>query len=540
MVLLLLAPTGQDSPAPGSVVPTPGSVLSPSQLGGPSLGVTLEVALGRGGHRERARRHVLADHRAAAGHGTVPDPDRRHEGVVGAGLGALADDRAVLLLPVVVGEDRARADVGALTDLRVADVGQVRHLGVVADHAVLRLDEGADLAAGAELGPGSQIRERPHGRLGADHGELAVGAYDAGSRADLAVLERRVGADHRVLGHDGRTEQLGAGQDRHVGTQHHVGVDPGGGGVHHRHAVAHPPGDDAAVELPAEDGELGAVVGALRLHDVVDRVRPDREARLAGQPDDVGQVELTLGVVVADPRQRLEQELCVEGEDPAVDLADVALVRRRILLLHDRLDVTVGVAHHPAVAERVGHHPRHDAHRALGRLVLGGERLEARPLQQRGVGGDDQHGAGRAARLDRDPDRARRTVEDLLDRQHGVGHELLDVRTHLVALMTDHRHDLLRLEHRHRGQHVADHAAPADPVQDLHGLGLHPGAATGSQDDHGQVVRRRHERSLRLERSGSPGRSRTYVASPDSKSGGPCRQTNRGKSELERRGTTAG
>ena len=28
--------------------------------------------------------------------------------------------------------------------------------------------------------------------------------------------------------------------------------------------------------------------------------------------------------------------------------------------------------------------------------------------------------------------------------------------------------------------------------------------------------------------TGSPGRSRTYVASPDSKSGGPCRQTNRG------------
>ncbi|GEM_PF-5832371 len=26
----------------------------------------------------------------------------------------------------------------------------------------------------------------------------------------------------------------------------------------------------------------------------------------------------------------------------------------------------------------------------------------------------------------------------------------------------------------------------------------------------------------------SPGRSRTYVANPDSKSGGPCRQTNRG------------
>lgn len=27
---------------------------------------------------------------------------------------------------------------------------------------------------------------------------------------------------------------------------------------------------------------------------------------------------------------------------------------------------------------------------------------------------------------------------------------------------------------------------------------------------------------------GSPGRSRTYFANPDSKSGGPCRKTNRG------------
>ena len=112
------------------------------------------------------------------------------------------------------------------------------------------------------------------------------------------------------------------------------------------------------------------------------------------------------------------------------------------------------------------------------------------------------------------------------------------MRTHLVALMADHRHDLLRLEHRHRGQHVADHAAPADPVQHLHGLGLHPRAAPGSQHDHGQVARRRHERSLRLERNGSPGRSRTYVASPDSKSGGPCRQTNRGKNRQKTRAST--
>jgi hypothetical protein len=32
--------------------------------------------------------------------------------------------------------------------------------------------------------------------------------------------------------------------------------------------------------------------------------------------------------------------------------------------------------------------------------------------------------------------------------------------------------------------------------------------------------------------SGSPGRNRTFVASPDSKSGGPCQQTNRGTTRL--------
>ena len=44
---------------------------------------------------------------------------------------------------VVVGGDRARAEVGAGADLGVADVGEVRHLGALADLGVLDLDERA-------------------------------------------------------------------------------------------------------------------------------------------------------------------------------------------------------------------------------------------------------------------------------------------------------------------------------------------------------------------------------------------------------------
>src|SRR5690606_2736143 len=127
------------------------------------------------------------------------------------------------------------------------------------------LDEATDLAAGTESGARTQVGEGPDVGPLPHHGELGVGAHDPGAGADLAVLEGGVRPDDRVLAHHGRAQQLGAGQDRDVLLEDHVGVDPGGGRVHHGDSVAHPPGDDATVELTTQLGELGAVVGALGL-----------------------------------------------------------------------------------------------------------------------------------------------------------------------------------------------------------------------------------------------------------------------------------
>src|SRR5690606_12681686 len=145
-----------------------------------------------GADRQRAGRHVAADHGARAGAGPVTDLDRGDEGVVGGGLGVSADPGAVLRHAVVVGEDRARADVGALADLGVADVGQVGHLGAVTDLGVLGLHERADLAVGAEPGAGPQVGIGADRRAGTDYRQLAVGADDARAGADLAVLQRGV------------------------------------------------------------------------------------------------------------------------------------------------------------------------------------------------------------------------------------------------------------------------------------------------------------------------------------------------------------
>ena len=331
-----------------------------------------------------------------------------------------------------------------------------------------------------------------------------MGAYDARAGADLAVLQRRVGPDDGVLADHGRAEELGAGQDRGVGLEDHVGLDPRRGRVHDGDAVLHPAGDDAAVELLAELGELGAVVGPLGLRDVLDEVSADGEAVLAGQAHGVGEVVLALGVVVGDPRQRRDQELGVEGEDPGVDLVDLALLGRGVLLLHDRLDVTLLVAHHAAVAERARHPAAEDAHGALGGLVLLGEGLEGLPLQQRGVAGSDDDGAGgRTASLHRDAYGVAGALLRLLHRQHRAGQQLGDVRPDLLALVADDRDDAGRLDGLHGAEHVADHGAPGDRVQHLHGLRLHAGAAAGGEHDDGEVV---HARSLSPPRGWSPTR----------------------------------
>src|SRR5258708_8291337 len=129
-----------------------------------ALGIALDVALLRAGDAERAVGHVLGDRRAGRGVGVVADRDRRDERGVDAAVDAAADPRPVLGAAVVVGRDRARAEVRVVTDVGVADVGQVRHLGAGADVGILDLDERARLGALAQQRARPQVGERPDRR----------------------------------------------------------------------------------------------------------------------------------------------------------------------------------------------------------------------------------------------------------------------------------------------------------------------------------------------------------------------------------------
>ena len=89
-------------------------------------------------------RHVLGDHAAGGDEGARPDRHRRDQRTVGADEGAGADHRLVFGVAVVVAGDGARADIGALAHLGVAQIGEVIGLGPGGELQVLGLDEIAD------------------------------------------------------------------------------------------------------------------------------------------------------------------------------------------------------------------------------------------------------------------------------------------------------------------------------------------------------------------------------------------------------------
>src|SRR4029079_4944154 len=197
------------------------------------------------------------------------------EHVVGPAADVRADDGAVLLDAVVVGEDRPRADVRLLADLGVADIRQVGHLRARADLGVLGLDESADLAATAEHGSRPEVRERTDIRLRSDDRAGALGPYDDGALADLDVGEGGVWPDARAAFDPGRTMQLHTGLEADVRRQVDRDVDPGRQRIDDLDPLGHPVAKRAAVELGAEVGELLVSVRTLGLPYVVGRQRAD-------------------------------------------------------------------------------------------------------------------------------------------------------------------------------------------------------------------------------------------------------------------------
>ena len=193
-------------------------------------------------------------------------------------------------------------------------------------------------------------------RPGAQAGEGA----DADAGADVGALEMREG------------ENFGAVADRDTGAEHHVGangdVAPEAGveteeharRIEQRGAPGHGPLPQPILNHGFGRRQLGPGIDAHEL-----RRRPLDDGRGqpvgAGQGDDVGEIVLALGVVVAEAPQEAEQVLAVDRHDPGIAEIDGKLVGRRVAGFDDGLEDAARPGDQAAVgARRVRPEAEHD------------------------------------------------------------------------------------------------------------------------------------------------------------------------------------
>jgi hypothetical protein len=281
----------------------------------------------------------------------------------------------------------------------------------------------------------------------------------------IVVLERDAAADHRV------------------GANRHVLVDRRRRRIVERDAGQH----RGAVLARAQDGgdlrEVDARVHAAQLGRVLEAQRRHASFALAVHRDEIGEVVLALGVVRRQLVQRREQRLERERVDAAVDFPDAALVAGGVPLLDDALHLAGRVAHNAAVPVRlVDDRGQNRGGGALARVRLE-QAFQGVRFEERDVGVQQQH----RARL---PRQHRLGLE-----QRVAGAELRRLQDeleagpprqrspHLVLAVSDHEHGLFGVERVHGVEHVLDHRAAGDGMEDLGPVRLHPGAFPGGEDD---------------------------------------------------------
>src|SRR5690606_9471791 len=301
--------------------------------------------------------------------------------------------------------------------------------------------------------------------------------------ADDAVLDHRTESDHAP-----RTDAASPGDahvrlDHHVGLDAHVLLDPGGAGIDERDARLHERAVLALAQHRFRAGELRPIVHAGNLfgghlH------RHRRRAGAMRRLDQIGEVVLSLGVVLADRAERAEEEARIDVVDAAVALVDRPLLRRGVLLLHDAHDDAVLVAHHAAIARGI---LETHGEKAEGNGSGGARELPQRVArQQRHVAVEDEHAAPEAGeRLARALHRVRGAellllLDEAQRRFREAGFERL---AHLLGAVADHDDDRIATELDGALDTVYDEWFTESGKENLRTRTLHPSALARGEDD---------------------------------------------------------
>ena len=175
---------------------------------------------------------VFGDAGAGTDVGSVAEADGSDKRGVTADEDAVADAGAVLGCAVVVAGDGAGADVGGFADLGITDVGEMVGLRAFADAGFFHFDEVADVSLFADFAAGAEMDERADFSAIGDRGVFEyAGLADEDVVADSAVFNDGEGADAAAGADVGFAEELDEGLNDGFRSDFDIGIDDAGFGA---------------------------------------------------------------------------------------------------------------------------------------------------------------------------------------------------------------------------------------------------------------------------------------------------------------------
>ncbi|MNJ43862.1 hypothetical protein D3C77_388880 [compost metagenome] len=352
--------------------------------------------------------------------------------------------------------------LGAFTEVGVLQFDKVTHMGAGFQHA-------AWTQAGKRTGIAAFTHDRAFEvAVGLDHDTLAQGA----------VLDHAVRADHHVVFNDHTAFENDVDVDEYVATNGHFATHVKTRRVAQGYPLSHQTTRFTQLIVTLQLGQLATVIGALHFHWVQRLLGGDHQAIGNGHGNHVGQVVLTLGVVVRQTPQPLGQACTRYRQNAGVAFLDGFLRVAGILVLNDRCHLALGITDNAPVTRWVNKIDRQQAQ--LLRGDLGQQALEGIDFDQRHIAVENQH---RISRKGRQGLRYRMAGTQLLVLQNKIQIISRQTLTHQLGTVPDHHMNALRLQLTGAVDNMAKHGVAGDRVQYLGQRRAHPGTLACGEDN---------------------------------------------------------
>src|SRR5690606_36140350 len=308
----------------------------------------------------------------------LADSHRRHELGIRPDEGIVLDDGLVLIDAVVVAGNGARPDIHAGAYLRVPDIRQVIGFRTLAQDAFLDFDEVADVGLAADISARTQAGVWP------DPGivrhlrflDMAIG-LDLGVRPDGGITDYAVRPDAHAVGKLDMPLENTADVDEDVAPAGERTAQVEARGIGERNALLEQPAGLLGLPMPFQLSLLQAAVDAQRFPGGRRMGGVDGQLVGHGKTDDVGEVVLTLSIIVVDALQPALQPGGGRDQYAGVHFGDGQFGGIGVFMLDDALDVAALVAHDAPIAGGVfetlgkdGHAARARVQQALKRIGL--------------------------------------------------------------------------------------------------------------------------------------------------------------------------